>query len=232
MVRALLDGRKTQTRRIIKAPTAQNNFVQSFNKGIPEYNFGPDDNKKNGQPQWHRCRYGQPGDLLWVRESFAEVHPLQVAEARYSQEGRAGIPGPPGITYQVIYKTDGAYPRIHLGEGDGWPYRKLCPDGCTKKHSHEESYTGWTPSILMPRVASRLTLRNIGVRVERLQDIDEADAKAEGTDPCDFTSYVCGYAALWDRINGKGAWNANPWLWVVSFEVIKDNVAAVEAGYA
>jgi hypothetical protein len=79
--------------------------------------------------------------------------------------------------------------------------------------------------MFMPRWASRITLEVTGVRVERLQDISEADAKAEGAElseggPCpepEFQSHTLGYWRLWDSINGPGAWGANPWVWVVEF---------------
>ncbi len=81
----------------------------------------------------------------------------------------------------------------------------------------------------MPRSASRITLEITGVRVERLQDISEQDASAEGADLCVEQSvskyakrrcptYVCSFGALWESINGKGSWDANPWVWVVEFK--------------
>ena len=222
MVRALLEGRKTQTRRDIKAPTTQGDFVVSWNDGIPEYNFGPDDYKeKDGSPQWRHCPYGQPGDLLYVREGFEQVHPLQVAEGRYSQEGQAGIPGPPGITYRVIYRADGEYPGIHHNGGKGWPYRELCTEKCSHGEG-EQGYVGWGPSMFMPRWASRLTLQVKSVRVERLNDIGQGDACAEGA-PAPHEP-IGWYSELWESINGKGSWAANPWVWVVEFEVHKFNV--------
>jgi hypothetical protein len=83
----------------------------------------------------------------------------------------------------------------------------------------------WRPSIFMPRWASRITLEVTGVRIERLQAISEADAKAEGANPGKWPTmrqqpYQAGYSALWDSINGAGSWNANPWVWVVTFRRI------------
>ena len=90
----------------------------------------------------------------------------------------------------------------------------------------------WTPSIHMPRWASRILLEVVSVRVERLHDCSEADALAEGVkgEPCDHIRLSCDeigccgptakgmYAALWDQINGAGAWAANPWVWVIEFK--------------
>jgi len=189
MVRALLDGRKTQTRRAIKAPTARGGFILSFNHGIPEFNFGPDDRKPNGDLRWHSCPYGQPGDLLWVRETFSQ-HP-QFAD--------------------LAYKAD--------DDGDGFEDS----DGFL----WEPKYS---PSIHMPRALSRLTLRITDVRVQRLQECSNEDAVAEGIGtPTDMRyATVDGYRPLWESINGAGSWDANPWVWALTFEVIKANVDSVE----
>jgi len=93
----------------------------------------------------------------------------------------------------------------------------------------------WTPSIFMPRAASRITLEITDVRVERLKDISEADAKAEGCEqvgvetgvvdvngnPQEIGSYAAGYYDLWETINGPGSWDANPWVWAISFKRIQ-----------
>lgn len=186
------------------------------------------------------CPYGQPGDRLWVRETWEDVHPLQVAAGRYSQEGRAGIPGPPAVAYRTIYRADGEYPAIHHDHPDGThvaehPYRALCIGAnCLLKLSHYgvgRSPGYWTPSSHMPRWASRLTLEITGVRVELLQVISEADAISEGvtavssggvtlfttTGASCFQTAKDAYAALWESINGPGSWNANPWVWVIEF---------------
>jgi len=90
--------------------------------------------------------------------------------------------------------------------------------------------TTWKPSIHMPRAVSRITLRITDVRVERLQDISNNDADAEGTS--DLRTIENGwdmsrcYQELWEAINGAGSWEANPWVWVLEFEVIKRNVDA------
>ena len=83
----------------------------------------------------------------------------------------------------------------------------------------------WKPSIYMPRTASRITLEVVAVRVERLQEISEADAIAEGIGHSDVDAAVASYASLWDRINGPGSWDANPWVWVVEFRKVEGGAA-------
>jgi hypothetical protein len=169
MVRAVLDGRKTQTRRVIK-PTK--NHPEIDPDGV--YELHP------GDIELARCPYGQPGDLLYVRESFATA----------------------GWKAETVYMAD--YP------GD--------PKGM-----------GWTPSIHMPLWASRITLEITDIRVERLQDISEGDAIAEGVGehwicsdsmPCHSgLNYnpLSRFKDLWQSINGPESWDANPWVWAVEF---------------
>lgn len=177
MVRALLEGRKTQTRRIAKPQ-----FVDF--KGQEFYNVD-------------RCPYGKPGDLLWVREAVC-------------------------IGYE-----------IGRGEFTAIPF-----DGCEKfrrafyratdDDKPNEAKRPWRPSIHMPRWASRLTLRITEVRVQRLQEITHTDAELEGV-LCNMSrkTFREHYADLWDHINGAGAWQANPWVWAITFAVVKSNVDAV-----
>ena len=181
MVRAVLAGTKTQTRRVVKGRgwephhLAHHRLVQHDDPraGLQAYFRGDD----AGDWLGIGCPYGQPGDRLWVREAWAKTQPL-------------GLPWPQTM---IVYR-----------EGD-----------------NRTDYGGpWKPSIHMPRAASRITLEITGVRVERLQDISRGDAMAEG---CPFPNMADGddprrwYADLWDQINGAGAWDKNPWVWVVEF---------------
>lgn len=164
MVRAILDGRKTQTRRVVKLRNGQ---------------YMPPSEKAdiNGWRQMLRnCPYGQPGDRLWVRETHFDAKRLN--------EGR------------ILYRADGDVSRF-----------------------------GWTPSIHMPRSASRITLEVTGVRVERLQDISEADAVAEGVVWEQGQTAINVFETLWESINGAGSWDANPWVWVVEFKRAKGSTA-------
>lgn len=185
MVRAILDGRKTQTRRVVKPQPLVGSEGDFWWPDAPprRRHYAGDEHLRRGLAQ-DLCPYGAPGDLLWVRETWAR-----------------DVPGCPG---GLSYRADHIDP---AGDGPAHPMR-------------------WRPSIHMPRVASRITLRVEAIRVERLNDITEADARAEGIDPevyevppgASFASYVAAFSTLWDAINGKRApWASNPWVFVVSF---------------
>ena len=197
MVRALLDGSKTQTRRVVKPQPTHFNPV-----GVPRLA------KPVGPNAVITCPYGQPGDRLWVRESWAPDPPC---------DGTWG------------YTT---WAGCREGQIAGVPDRFRHPRFCNYAANWLHGPIRWTPSIHMPRWASRITLEITGVRVERLQDISEADAKAEGIEktPSGFWSLYgqadvdgtysprSSYRALWESINGPGSWDANPWVWVVEFK--------------
>ena len=186
-VRAILDGRKTQTRRVMKPVKAKK----------PK-RWLIDDAAVNGLV----CPYGQPGDTLWVREAwrapsqFDDWPPSRIPPVL----ARQGVPG-----VEVQYIADAVAP---------WASRY--------RHTR-----------FMPRWASRITLRITDVRVERLQDITQKDAIAEGAPEShpdiDRISRRFGYqdfsrswfAQTWENINGPGAWESNPWVWAISFERVK-----------
>lgn len=250
MVRALLEGRKTQTRRIVK-PQPSSEFHPE-NKGVAHWYAPTKVNKRTGEmypgadvfgvadeDEDRISPYGKPGERLWVRETWQDVHPCQIFEDRFTTAGRAGIPGPPAINYEVIYRADGEYPKLHFS--DKYPFRRPCIGAtCKKSHVHpEENYNGWEPSIFMPRWASRISLEITEVRVERLQEISENDSEKEGVPHDNLVGYYCeepthnsdgvhrcnyriGYKMLWERINGKQSWEQNPWVWVVTFRMVKE----------
>ena len=158
MVRAILDGRKAQTRRTVKGSIVV------------------------GDPYCPPCPYGAQGCRLWVRETFA-------------------------------------YTDQHINYEPGWVYRATDPDW-----SEMEGFK-WKPSIFMPRAASRITLEVERISVERLQDITEEDARAEGVTVSKsiasdrvWPQYKDAYKVLWESINGEGSWAKNPWVWVVEFK--------------
>jgi hypothetical protein len=183
MVRALLEGRKTQTRRIMK-PQPEDGTDCPYHMGA-------------GQDRKARvCPYGQPGDRLWVRETFA--YHVQAIGAKRDEDG------------PFVYKADG-----------------------TEQCRLDDK---WKPSIFMPRWASRILLEIIAVRVERLQDISEEDARSEGVanggclncgcdEPCGCTSphpdARDSFISLWESINGAGSWDANPFVWILEFQRIE-----------
>lgn len=184
MVRAILDGRKTQTRRIMKDP---------FN-GFP---------------------HGKPGDRLWVRETWANVDTAPTWNGAAMCEES-----------QIVYRAD---------------------------FGPEPVDWNWRPSIHMPRAASRINLEITGIRVERLNDISESDAVAEGIEsfrpvPGDgpgspYDGYIYkdytgknavpyfitdpreSFRTLWESINGPGSWGKNPWVWVIDFQDLRNFIS-------
>lgn len=188
MVRAILAGQKTQTRRVIT--------------GLPE-------NPQNVRRCAHYIKCDAPyrsgtvslriplrtleGDRLWVRETWCQPDPTQ---------------------RDALYRAD-------CDEGQLEMEREV------RREIGPGAYVPWKPSIHMPRWASRITLDATLVRVQRLQEISEADALAEGVDPSEWTGGPANdapraaFAELWDRINGKRpgcSWEANPWVRAVSFK--------------
>jgi hypothetical protein len=219
MVRAILDGRKTQTRRAVKAPLPEyfseksvidwgdhTALIRKRNKLVEEYRPGfywYDPTAVHGA--WSgpiKCPY-EKGDRLWVRETWA-VEP--------SQDDKRAKP-----------------PSNHV-HGEELCFYKATLESWQRRGK-------WRPSIHMPRWASRITLEVTDVRVERLQDISEEDANAEGvkvlqtrvvvpfSNPVERIelNHRNYFATLWDDINYKRGfgWDKNPWVWVVEFKVIK-----------
>jgi len=204
MVRALLDGSKTQTRRLVKLP-----HMNPLGAWEPTTVGGPNGGRlRTGETIplqggiWHTrtgdsllCPYGQPGDRLWVRETF---YAFGRWETRYSaKKGRD--------EWHFIDMT---------AECGNWYFYDATSQPDAEKFRRSSITPMWwkRPAIFMPRWASRITPEITGVRVERLWDISDADARAEG---CEGTKLS--YAKLWDAINGPGSWDANPWVWVVEF---------------
>ena len=209
MVQAILDERKTQTRRVIKPqPEYELNRGDRFytTEGIPMYEF--------------TCPYGKPGDLLYVRETWArgckEADPYCHCDTDELQKEN----------HYYVYKADTPDAKYPLDWDDA-----LAEDWV----KDADFVPRWKPSIHMPKSASRIWLRVKDVRVERVQDITESDAKNEGvrvdklsppqiifnTTHAKFR-YRYAFQDLWDSINKKRGfgWESNPWVWVVSFEVI------------
>lgn len=210
MVRAILEGRKTQTRRVIrdidKWDRAYLNDSRRVGKPVGEVEFFYYPSCGGGKIE---PPYGRSGDSLWVRETWG-------TEIQYGGVRPSRLPS----DIKIFYRTD--------GEG-------------------QRGLDRWRPSIFMPRWASRITLMVTNVRVERVQDISEDDAIAEGIQRFDYgpDSYkpeyrtICfgtqelalgamhttakgAFSRLWDSINSKSgySWASNPWVWVVEFEIV------------
>lgn len=221
MVRALLAGRKTQTRRVMKpkpekVPADHPRPGHWWSSNVVQSMVHIEAELQNQQGGWEGlaanvCPHGKEGDLLWVRETWI-------------QKGRYVMPAWPEAEQEDA--TWSGSKNIHYSaDGEG-------PD------SREDGRVVWRkrPSIHMPRWASRLTLRITDVRVERLQEISEEDAKAEGCDNSKSEEAATvgwyekprkAFRRLWERINGSESWSANPWVWVIEFEVIQANVDTV-----
>lgn len=192
MVRAVLDGRKQQTRRIVK-PQPIGNHRGQFNFSTFTDDEGIETYWQN-YPLWGPVRspYGKPGDRLWVRES---------ARVKAARGGLREI--------DIEYQADGLAATVK------YPSR-LAPAPIGKLLSNG-TY----------REASRILLEITGVRVERLQDISDEDALAEGVSPDMDIRWQSGddtprgmFGELWESINGAGSWDANPWVWVIKFKVV------------
>lgn len=209
MVRALLDGSKTQTRRALKRQPWASCSIEEGSDGESPFVYsalggaGPGHDVEESRTPC-RCPYGKPGDRLWVRETFA----LSVVDPD------GGAPEDDPENYDVIYRADDQL-------GGGW-----------RDAGGNVIAAPWKPSIHMPRWASRILLEITGVRVEKLQDIKEADARAEGVTIEDrhTVGYCAGeflppairaYRELWAQINGAGSWDANPFVWVVEFKRVR-----------
>jgi len=205
MVRAILDGTKTQTRRIVKDHPGDawvhDGFGRITSKHPRQGRFGLFVRRGLGTdfPECDivPCPYGQPGDGLWVREhwrapaSCDHLPPRSICDSEPLQF--------------IADETTGA----------------------------EAGFGKARRAFHMPRWASRITLEITGVRVERLQDISEADAQAEGARACDPVSgrevlfsapgssqagsYRLHFQDIWTTINGPESWAANPWVWVIKF---------------
>lgn len=231
MVRAILDGRKTQTRRIMKnQPVLNGNLYEVFgaawSKGVTSVPAVP------GHSLSTRCPFGEVGDRIWVRETFQG--PL-IPEDELSEFLGANPDKFESPAY-CEYAADGG-PRPEYVDAD------------------DNTRHGWRPAIHMPRWASRITLEITGVRVERLNDISHDDAGREGihTEVWDQTVVARNYAAedeffqfwsesmphyvemnelfrvsfhsLWQSIYGEESWQANPWVWVIEFKRIEGGAA-------
>ena len=217
MVRAILDGRKTQTRRPLKPQ--------------PDYLHDAAPYQKIWMSPL-KCPFGKVGDRLWVRETFCLEYQVESDQKPPFTDGRpirwefAGMESDPegadSIWLQTHYRATDPTPELAYEDSDGEPTVR------------------WKPSIHMPRWASRITLEITDIRIERLQEITEEDAKAEGVLPCphplsktdecldcylDAGEYACSFLNLWNGLYAKQGLgvDVNPWVWVITFRRKKDD---------
>ncbi|HFD3102859.1 TPA: hypothetical protein ACF220_000077 [Klebsiella quasipneumoniae subsp. similipneumoniae] len=218
MVRAILDGRKTQTRRIIKDCTVGRDqiskFIQIEKKFIGCY---PED-----VPELIRecCPYGVPGDRIWVRETWATLGNEDGCYVDWEDNLCKGDERSAARIYRAsCEQIPGDYGLWSIPDDAYW-----------KPHTKEHKFEGaWRPSIHMPRWASRILLEITDVRVERLQSITLGDiCKEVGCGLYDFRPATYGFQVweeLWKSIYGAENWQANPWVWVISFERVEGGAA-------
>ncbi len=219
MVQALLAGRKTQIRRIMKPqidPCKHEEFIEASWKYQPiEWS---EIGLKNGFAYCGRCGhgsqygkdysgikcpYGKVGDILWVRESFITGAEMEDGYHKINE-----------ITGDCIINTwyKASSPDLMWWDGDDCPLDSV----------------PWKPSIHMPKTACRIFLQITDIRVERLQDISEEDAMAEGAQPLHPITesyfegeFQQGFMHLWCDINGQDNWDENPWVWCISFQQVE-----------
>lgn len=235
MVRALLARNKTQTRRPINSQflNGGGHYGEPYEGKIngPEI-FEPLDINKRGEEVPGKpifgiyddhgefgmaCPYGRPGDQLLVREKY-RLHYSYKKDLHSIEYGDGAMTLTPADQSDSILKVI---------ESAKW----------LEGNDDDHTQTKWYPSIHMPHAASRIQLEITNVRVERLQDCSEEDAIAEGIEQLLESGYhlyghpfekviktfsaLVSYASLWNFINGPGSWEANPWVWVVEFKVIR-----------
>lgn len=209
MVRAIIDGRKTQTRRVVKPQPGFDAYRESWkweSRHASAWWSGPRPVAAALLGFRDQCPFGQPGDRLWVREPWglcSYTDPTDFFRGRYRNDGTL-------LDYETVYRAD-------------WGANQ---EACF-----------WRPSIHLPRWFSRITLEVTEVRIERLHDIESASAEQEGVmvppvsyavpeDPrvLEFErecALLDGFRALWESINGAGSWDADPWVWVVEFKRVE-----------
>lgn len=216
MVKAILDGRKTQTRRLIKPqPKDDGRKINVFTPGCLMMD--------GMEYQNISCPYGRKGDLLWVRETWADVN---------TPDGPA-----------ILYRSDGSYQHWRdfskvfdkdYGAGPSMNYEAYPGDYCMwwEDLLNRVPEHRWKSPLYMKKWACRLWLElTADPEPQRLQDITEDDAIAEGSQiPCDQLPKSCQQACftertqfsrIWDSINGPGSWPANPFVWKLEFKVIE-----------
>lgn len=200
MVRAILAGKKVQTRRVVKDVSADCELMLPAGDAWWQQCYRDGSGAIHSKSWLTKCPYGMIGDLLWVRETWCMAGPDGTYDAAPA-DGRPCWPDALPMEQRAFYRA--TEPGIDVEDGGGW-----------------------VPSIHMPRWASRITLEITNIRAEKLQKISDLEARMEGVDPTTSGGVMgCkrGFMDLWDSINSKRpgcSWSDNPWVWVVEFRKV------------
>lgn len=248
MTRAILDGRKTQTRRIMKVQPSEDftpmNMALETDYKARWYTPGVVDKDGYLQPaskevfgvsnenEGYSCPFGAVGDRIWVRETWAILGNEDGCCIDWEEKlCKADERSAARIYRASCEQKPGNYGLWSIPDDADW-----------KPHTKDHQYEGaWRPSIHMPRWASRILLEITDVRVERLSAISEEDATAEGVPPAgsllpdypgtfltpkgDFATAKVAFQRLWESIYGEESWKANGWVWVISFKRVEGGAA-------
>ena len=238
MVRAILDGRKTQTRRIMKVQPESNQLGlllitdSTKHSDIGKYHWAESNATGNHvRSKLFSSPFGAVGERIWVRETWATLGNEDGCYVDWEDNLCKGDERSAARIYRASCEQ-------RPGDYGLW---SIPDDAYWKPHTKEHKFEGaWRPSIHMPRWASRILLEITDVRVERLNAISEEDARAEGIidggclncgepEPCGCANpepdATDAFAYLWQSVYGQESWNANPWVWVISFERIEGGAA-------
>ncbi|HHG6962982.1 TPA: hypothetical protein ACPXRM_001740 [Klebsiella pneumoniae] len=238
MVRAILDGRKAQTRRVMKVQPESNQLGlllitdSTKRSDIGKYHWAESNATGNHvRSKLFSCPFGAVGDRIWVRETWAILGNEDGCCIDWEEKlCKADERSAARIYRASCEQRPGNYGLWSIPDDADW-----------KPHTKDYQYEGaWRPSIHMPRWASRILLEITDVRVERLNAISEEDARAEGIidggclncgepEPCGCANpepdATDAFAYLWQSIYGQESWNANPWVWVIEFERVEGGAA-------
>lgn len=218
MVKAILDSKKTMTRRLIKFKDFATDSITPLHIELVEGRYCLFNERNGWLVGYPKCPYGKVGDRLWVREIWIQGYDDPLIESEGDDENAVSI----------IYKADGKeeYRTCSAETAENWG-----------DFSADSEMVGFKSPIHMPRWASRILLEITDIRVERLNDISEEDAIKEGMPPSHasidrismqhgFNSFSqsC-FAQLWDSLNDKKGyqWSSNPWVWVIEFKKVQDD---------
>lgn len=238
MVRAILDGRKTQTRRIMKVQPESNQLGlllitdSTKHSDIGKYHWAESNATGNHvRSKLFSSPFGAVGERIWVRETWATLGNEDGCYVDWEDNLCKGDERSAARIYRASCEQ-------RPGDYGLW---SIPDDAYWKPHTKEHKFEGaWRPSIHMPRWASRILLEITDVRVERLNAISEEDARAEGIidggclncgepEPCGCANpepdATDAFAYLWQSIYGQDNWNANPWVWVISFKRVEGGAA-------